>query len=74
MNALQVYLRELRVGRGISQEELAKGIGLSRRALIHWEQGETEGIKDGPLFRAVDILGAALHHIYYLSKHPSMTE
>lgn len=70
MNTVQAYLRELRIGRKISQEELADAIGLSRRAYLDWESGKTEGIKDTPLFRAIDMLKAGLHHIHYLATHP----
>lgn len=73
MNTVQAYIKELRVGRRISQEELADIIGLSRRALIDWESGKTEGIKDAPLFRAIDTLRAGLHHVHYLATHPEIT-
>ena len=74
MNALQTYIRELRIGKGLSQDALAGEIGLSRRAFINWEAGRTEGIKEGPLFKAVDILGAALHHVYYLTRYDVSVE
>lgn len=32
-------LREWRTARGLSQEELAKLVGRSRRTVIYWEQG-----------------------------------
>jgi transcriptional regulator with XRE-family HTH domain len=56
MEAVRAYLRELRVGRQVSQDELADAIGLSRRALIEWEMGRTEDIKTGIVLRAIQHL------------------
>ncbi|MBC5712353.1 helix-turn-helix transcriptional regulator [Hungatella sp. L12] len=36
------YLREQRIGKGISHEKLAKAAGVSKRSLIYWEQGEKD--------------------------------
>lgn len=36
------YLREQRIGQGISHEKLAKSAGVSKRSLIYWEQGAKE--------------------------------
>lgn len=33
-------IKELRLKRGISQEELAKKVGVSRVAVVFWEQGK----------------------------------
>jgi transcriptional regulator with XRE-family HTH domain len=62
-DAVRAYLRDLRIGRRLSYTKFAKMIGLSRRALIGWEMGETEELKQGPLIRAVDALGASWKHL-----------
>jgi transcriptional regulator with XRE-family HTH domain len=42
-------LKELRQAAGLSQKELAEKIGVSRRAVSHWEQGLREpGLFVGP--------------------------
>lgn len=73
MNTIQAYLRAIRIGRSISQEHLAESIGMSRRALIDWEQGKTEGMRDARLFQIIDMLQAAVHHVYYLGTHPEVS-
>lgn len=35
-------IKELRLKRGISQEELAKRLGVSRTSVVFWEQGKQE--------------------------------
>lgn len=67
MDAVRGYLRELRVGREISQDELAEVMGLSRKALIDWEMGRTGDIKSTPLFKAVEYLRGAISDIAQLA-------
>lgn len=63
MDAVRAYLREMRIGRRISQDELADAIGLSRRALIDWEMGRTEDIKSGAMIKAIAYLRGAVSDI-----------
>lgn len=63
MEAVRAYLRELRIGRQISQDDLADAVGLSRQALIDWEMGRTKDIKSGSLLRAIEHLRGALTDI-----------
>lgn len=63
MDAVRAYLREMRIGRRISQDELADAIGLSRRALIDWEMGRTEDIKSGAMIKAIAYLRGAVFDI-----------
>ncbi len=67
MDAVRGYLRELRVGRQISQDELADAMGLSRKALIDWEMGRTGDIKSTPLFKAIEYLRGAFTDIAQLA-------
>ena len=39
------YLREQRIGQGISHEKLAKAAGVSKRSLIYWEQGRDMSVE-----------------------------
>lgn len=65
-DGLRAYLRALRMGRKETQAGLADAIGLSRRAYIDWETGETHELKTGPLIRAIIHLRASLRHVEHL--------
>lgn len=66
-DAVKAYLRELRIGQHFSYAQFARIIGMSRRALIGWESGETSEIKQGPLIRALNALNASLGHLAELT-------
>lgn len=53
-------VRRLRLGRGLSQSELADRAGVSRQWVIGLEQGQTEGLEVGRLMRVLDELDASL--------------
>lgn len=62
-DAVRAYLRELRIGQKFSYTKFAKMIGYSRRALVGWEMGETEELKQSVFIRAANALGASLAHL-----------
>jgi transcriptional regulator with XRE-family HTH domain len=68
MEAVRGYLKELRLGRHVSQDELADAMGLSRRALIDWETGKTEDLKGGPLLRAIEYLRGEITDLKILAE------
>jgi transcriptional regulator with XRE-family HTH domain len=74
MDALRAYIREIRIGRKVTQDELAEAMGLSRRTLIDWEMGRTEEVKSVPLFRAISYLGASAGDVHYLALAGSNAE
>lgn len=73
-SGLRAYLRRLRTGLGVTQEELSEAMGMSRRAVIDWEAGETKSLKNGPLIRAVRFLGASLADIEDLIEREASDE
>lgn len=73
MEALRIYIRELRKARGITQEGLADAMGLSLRGLTRWEAGQTDEIKSGPLFKAIDYLKAPMTHVQQLISNTAMS-
>lgn len=56
MSSLRDYLRSIRVSRGISQDELADNIGISRQKLMRWENGKTSTIAGEVLILAIAYL------------------
>ena len=40
--SFQIRLRELRIEKGVSQEEIAKLLNMSKMAISHWERGNSE--------------------------------
>lgn len=66
-DGVRAYLRDLRIGQKHTYTAFAKQIGLSRRALVGWEMGETEELKQGPLLRALTILQASIDHLKQLT-------
>ena len=67
-----IYIKELRLLRGLSQEELSQSIGLSTRQLIRIEHGQFN-IKVAHLLRAIAVLNAPLSHIQTIIDNPSIT-
>lgn len=67
MEAVREYLKALRMGRGISQDALADAVGLSRRAWINWENGETEDIKTGVMLKAIRAVQGAITDVEALA-------
>jgi transcriptional regulator with XRE-family HTH domain len=58
-DALRIYLRELRIKRGITQEKAADAIGWSSRSFNEWETGKNDDIKSRFLIRLVLLLDAS---------------
>lgn len=55
-------IRRLRQERGITQEELAGEVGVSRSAVAQWETGRA-GQLTGNLARIADVLGVGLEQL-----------
>ena len=68
MQALRTYLRELRIRKGVSQDELAEAIGISRQQLMRWETGKTSVIRGDALLRAIGYLNASFEDALYLAQ------
>lgn len=66
MDGLRAYIRLLRQAQRVSQEQLADAIGLSRRAFIYWETGQTDDIKLTPIVKAIAYLRAPIAHVQQL--------
>lgn len=58
-DAIRAYVRTLRDGRA-TQQEVADHLGLSLRAFLGWERGETEDLKGPVLLRAVKFLTGSI--------------
>jgi len=65
-DALRVYLREIRIKRGLSQEKAADAIGWSSRSFNEWETGKNDDIKSRFLIRLVGTLDASWEDVSYL--------
>ena len=55
-------IRGLRQERGMTQDELAGAVGVSRSAVAQWETGRA-GQLTGNLARIADVLGVGLEHL-----------
>jgi transcriptional regulator with XRE-family HTH domain len=73
MDTLRVYLRQLRIVRGVTQEDLAIEAGLSLRAYTDWEAGRTRDIKTTAFVQALAYLKAPDDHMRKILS-PTMTE
>jgi transcriptional regulator with XRE-family HTH domain len=65
-DALRIYLREIRIKRGISQEKAADTIGWSSRSFNEWETGKNDDIKSRFLIRLVSMLDASWGDVSFL--------
>lgn len=57
-------LRELRKNSGLSQEELAEKIGVSRRSLIYYEQGRSYPSRPETVKAIADVFGITTDELY----------
>lgn len=55
-------LKELRKEKRLTQEELAREIGISKRTYIYWEQGERQ-IKLDKAQKLADFFGVSIAHL-----------
>jgi len=70
--AVAVYFRELREGRGFTQESLANAVGIGKRTIERLERNEGD-ISVEPFERIITILGASPEEVNYLATNPSAT-
>lgn len=73
-DSIRIYLRDLRMKRGISQEKVADAIGWSSRSFSDWETGKTGDIKARYLIRLVFLLKASWDEIESLELKDATTE
>jgi transcriptional regulator with XRE-family HTH domain len=66
--AVRTYIITLRTRQRISQEVVADAVGLTRRAYIMWETGETKDIKLPILMRALRAVGGWVEHLNQISE------
>lgn len=73
-DSIRIYLREMRMKRGISQEKVADAIGWSSRSFNDWETGKTGDIKARYLIRLVSLLKASWDEVVFLELKDATTE
>lgn len=66
VSLITLYLRQLRALRNLSQDDLARAIGMSRRQVERWEGGESEQMKGTRLIAISEVVGADLRHLAYI--------
>lgn len=62
--AIGTRIRAIRHDRGITQDELAHGVGVSRSAVAQWETGRA-GQVTGNLTRIAEILGVSVEYLLH---------
>ena len=55
-------IREIRIGRSMTQQELAKVIGISQSAVAKWESGSCQPSLDN-LLKAAAVLGCSMDEL-----------
>lgn len=51
------YIKELRISRGLSQEELGKVVGVQRAAVQKWEAGKVYNLKRETILKLAEYFG-----------------
>jgi|SRR5688572_5351769 len=73
-DAMRAYVVTLRKGRGVSQDDLARKIGMAPRTYLAWETGEIKDIKAPFLMRAISTLRGIPAHLMRLSEEDQDVE
>lgn len=58
-------IRQLRVARGLTQEQLAKLSGVTKSAVSQWEDGSTKNLKLQTFLLVLDALGTDANFLIY---------
>jgi transcriptional regulator with XRE-family HTH domain len=72
MEAVAAYLREIRRGRGFTQESLAEAVDVSKRTIERMERNEGD-ITVHTFERIIAVLRASATQVNYLATTPSVT-
>lgn len=57
--SMGTYIKELRLQKKMSQEELGKIVGVNRAAVNKWESGQVENIKRSVILKLSDFFGVS---------------
>ena len=60
MNEWSLHLRDLRLAARLTQDDLARRAGLSRKTVSTLERGQASQVSVGALLRVLEVLGARL--------------
>lgn len=67
------YIKELRISRGLSQEELGKIVGVQRAAVQKWEAGKVYNLKRETILKLAEYFGVT-HASFFSEKENSPSE
>lgn len=67
------YIKELRISRGLSQEELGKIVGVQRAAVQKWEAGKVYNLKRETILKLAEYFGVTPAS-FFSEKENSPTE
>lgn len=72
MDAVAIYLREIRQARGLTQESLAERVGVSKRTIERFERNEGE-VSASTFEQIIAALRASAQQIHYLATNAAAT-
>lgn len=59
MNKIGNYIKQLRLSRGMTQEELGEVLGVKKAAVQKWESGQTQNLKRATIKQLADFFGVS---------------
>jgi transcriptional regulator with XRE-family HTH domain len=65
MKTIGERIRILRIARGLSQQDLADRLGITKGAVMHWETGRTKNIRNETMLALVRILKTDQEFLLY---------
>lgn len=65
MGTIGKRIKLLREAKGLSQQDLADRLGITRGAVVHWETGRTKNIKNETMLELVHILGTDQEYLLF---------
>ncbi len=63
MSSLGARIRQTRLDKGLTQNELARLVHVSREAVSQWESGDSKGLKPENLVRVAKVLGVDVEYL-----------
>lgn len=65
MDTMGDRIRQQRAVKGLSQQDLAKQLGITKGAVSQWEMNRTKNVKNATVLKLCEVLGISLDYLVH---------